>query len=54
MDTKPKTCSVRKHATDGRVNGQKQIVYVASCSCGDKVVKVSRSARDKWADEHIG
>lgn len=46
------THSVRKHATDGRVNGVKQIVYVASCSCGWHTTKATKSSRDREAEQH--
>lgn len=50
---RPQTHSVRRHATEGRIDGKKQMVYVASCSCGDRY-SGTKSARNRWAVEHLG
>lgn len=47
----PSTHMVRRHATEGKVQGVKQMVYVASCSCGHSY-RGTKSARNKWAEEH--
>lgn len=47
----PSTHFVRKYATEARVNGVKRLIYVGSCSCGERH-QGSKSGRDKWAETH--
>ena len=49
----PQRCSVRKYATDGHVDGRKQLIYVASCSCGWRYQTQSKSRRNREADQYI-
>jgi hypothetical protein len=50
----PQRCSVRRYATEARVDGVKQLIYVASCAaCGWRHQSRSKSRRNREADQHI-